>query len=619
MMAKDKPGLIRRVFGWLSALGRLVRSLFNILFLVVFVVMLIVLFGGTVKPLPERAFLRVAPSGQLVEQLTYTNPLAQIMQQRSAAPPETLLSDLVEAIDHAAGDPRITGLSLELDYFLGGGITKANELAAALNRFKAAKKSVIASGSNLTQEQYYLASFADEIHLNPMGAVALTGYGAYQPYFKDALDKLKVNFHVFKVGEFKDAVEPFTRNSMSQASRMQTSLWLTALWQSYRRNVEHNRGLTPQSIDQFISDMPDNLAQAQGDTAKLAMAHDLVDHISTRAELMTRLQKLAGTDPEDEHNYQNIDYREYLFHKHLREERRADTDKVGLIVARGAIHDGEQVEGDIGGQTLAKIIRKAGDDDEIKALVLRVDSPGGSAFASEVIRGEIARVQAAGKPVVVSMSSVAASGGYWIAANADQIWAAPTTLTGSIGVFGLVPTFEKSLDALGITTDGIGTSPLAGIYRLDRPMSAEAERIIQLNVEHIYRKFLQLVSQARELPVAELDAIAQGRVFTGTKAKSHGLVDNIGLLKDALDAAAGLAGLEQYDTKEVERDLNFQEQLARQLVYFTGLSPILRRDAASGDDGGLVQRALRWLEDTPLVRRNDPANIYLECLECRWY
>ena len=625
-----KPGIFSRLFALLGRIGRFLRSAINLLFLILFLVIIGSLFTSNIKPLPAQAFLRVAPSGLLVEQLSYSDPLSQLAEQSAPYPSETLLPDLVKAINQAGKDPRITGISLELDHLVGGGLTKLNILGQAITRFKESGKPVIAVAGNYSQEQYYLATFADEIHLNPMGMVMLTGYGAYRSYFQDAAEKLGINFHVFKVGEFKDAVEPFIRNDMSDSSRLHTQAWLEELWLGFTSQVERNRQLPTGAIDLYINDMGNKLAMAGGDLARLALDAGLVDHVHTRPAMIERLRTLAGIDPDDKHTYTAINPGEYLFHQQLKPEAKDKPQaRIGVIVARGTIYDGEQFEGNIGSATLSKLLQNSRDDQDIKALVIRVDSPGGSAFGSDIIKQEIELTRAAGKPVIISMGSVAASGGYWIAAGADQIWAAPTTLTGSIGVFGLIPTFENTFSKLGIHSDGIGTSALADIHRLDRPMSPQASQIIQLNVDSIYDRFLNLVAQGRELSRAQVAELAEGRVWTGAQAQRLGLVDELGNLSDAIASAATLAGLDAYDIKPVERELNFQEQLLRQLSRrVTPMTQWLTGNRAPAETPALLRQPThgikleaRWLaEKLGLFERSgDPAGIYLECLECRLF
>lgn len=563
-MRKAKPGILRRVFGVIGKFFTAVRWLVNTIFLLITVVILVSLFGQGAKPLPEQAALTLTPSGVLVEQRSYTDPLTQLMQQSAPYDGETPVRDLVQAIDHAAEDERITALVLDLGYLISGSISKLEEVGAALARFKQSGKPVVAISDNYTQQQYYLASFADEIHLNPMGGVLLTGYASYGTYLKSAADKLHINFHVFRAGDFKSAVEPFTRDDMSDEARDNTREWLAELWQSYTHQVELARGLDQGLIDRYIDTLHQRLAPLRGDMAALALDSGLVDRISTRPQMMRRLVELAGRD---EDGYLGIPHKTYLSHLRPALDKGAigGADHIGLIIASGTILDGDQPDGSIGGDSLAALLEQARKDDSLKALVVRIDSPGGSAFASEVIREQLLETRKT-LPVIVSMGSLAASGGYWIAAGADEIWAMPTTLTGSIGVFGIFPTFERSLESMGIYSDGVGTTRLAGQGRIDRPLEAESEALIQLNVDHIYRRFVNLVAEGRNLTPEQALALAGGRIWTGRQALGLGLVDGLGTLDDAIASAAARAGLETWQVKPIQRPLSFQEQFLKQLA-----------------------------------------------------
>jgi protease-4 len=614
-MSREKPGIFRRLFGFIGKLASGLRILLNILFLLVVVVFILSIFRKDVQPLPEKAALRIAPGGFLVEQKTYVDPLTQLLQQSGPADAETLVHDLTEAIDEAADDPRITSLVLELDYLLGGGLTKLEEVAQALSRFRESGKPIIAVGDSYTQEQYYLASFADEIHLNPMGAVLITGYGSYPNYIKGVLDKLRINVHVFRVGSYKDAIEPFTRTDMSPASREHNSAWLNALWSTYTRRVETQRELPVDAINDYVNNLTSKLEDHRGNTAETAVASGLVDKLSTRPQMLARLQALAGSN--DKGGYQAVDVDRYLGHTRRAEAAQVlpSTDKVGLIVARGAILDGEHPAGTIGSDSLSKLFQQVRKQ-QFKALVLRIDSPGGSAFASEVIRQEVALTRQSGIPVIVSMGSVAASGGYWMAMGADEIWASPTTITGSIGVFGVIPTFENSLAALGINSDGIGTTNLADLYRLDRPMSPQAKQLIQFGVNHVYDQFLAIVAEARNSTPERIHEIAQGRVWTGEKAKALGLVDHLGNLREAIDAAALAASLETYQTEEVKSPMDFREQLMRQLSGSV-VGQWVRWLPADWLPQGLLTGVYGATRELQLLNRfNDPRGLYLHCFEC---
>ena len=615
---KKQAGFFRKIFSLINSTVKFIRSAINLVVLLLFIAVIASLVGDNVKPLPAAAFLRLSPSGMLVEQLTYTDPLSQLMDQGSRRPTETRVRDISDALASAKNDPRITGLVLELDFLAGGGITKLQTVGAAISDFKSSGKPVIAMGSNYSQAQYFLASFADEIHLNPMGTIVLNGYGNYHAFFKGALDKLQINFHVFRVGEYKDAVEPFIRNDMSSASKAQASLWLHELWQTYKNGVEGNRELPANTVDNYVSNMSQNLSLASGNGAQLALEHGLVDHLSPRPAMRKRLAALAGLN-EKKDDYLHVDLQEYLFHQNLKLAEAPSEDKIALIVAKGTIYDGEQAEGNIGSKSFSDLLAKVRKNKAIRALVLRIDSPGGSAFASEVMRREIAEIQESGIPVVVSMGSLAASGGYWIAAGAEQIWASPTTITGSIGVFGVVPTFEKTLASLGIYNDGIGTSPIADIYHFDRPMSPQAKRLIQLSVDNIYRQFLDLVATGRNSSASNIHDIAQGRVWTGRKAKELGLVDELGSLDDAIAAAATLAELDDYELIDIKPTLNFQQKLLKQLSL--GVQKTAQNLGLQGGQKSLLSPALseyaeRLLAQT-YIGEQAPGHLYLQCLQCR--
>lgn len=612
----EKPGLIRRFFRLIAGLLSAIRVLVNLVFVLILVAVIMSFVQKDVQPLPEQAALKIAPGGFLVEQKTYVDPLTQILEQSSPADAETLTHDLIEAIDRAAEDERITSLVMELDFLIGGGISKLEDIGDALARFKASGKIIVAVGDNYTQEQYYLASYADEIHLNPMGTVLLTGYGSYPSYLKEMLDKLRIHLNIFRVGTYKDAIEPFTRSNMSEASREHTTEWLNALWSVFTSRVEALRDLPAYAINDYANNLGSKLVAHNGDTAALALSAGLVDKLSTRPQMMARLQQLAGIGEEGDYNA--IEVGRYLNHERRLESLQTEPmgNKIGLIIAKGAIFDGEQPAGRVGSDTLSELFIQAREDDQIKAVVLRVDSPGGSAFASEVIRQEILLTKQQGKPVVVSMGSVAASGGYWIAMGADEVLASPTTITGSIGVFGIIPTFEDSLDALGIQSDGVGTTALSDFYQLNRPMSPQAKQVVQAGVDHVYDRFLTIVAEARESTTDQVHQVAQGRVWTGAKALELGLIDELGGLKQAIESAAELAELDVYDVEEVRRPLDFREQLLQEI--------------ANGQVGALVSAVPKnWLPSSlvshfygiskkieVMAQFNDPRGMYLNCFEC---
>jgi len=525
--------------------------------------------------IPAEAALVIAPEGQIVEQLT-GDPLDRAVEDAlGEGRPETRLQDLLEVIEAAAGDDRISALVLDLRSMQRAGLPALQDLGAAVGRFRESGKKVFAWGPWFDQRQYYLAARADEVYLDPYGAVLVEGYGYFRQYFKGTADKLGVDVHVFKVGTHKSAPDTFTRSDMSPEDRDEARVWVGALWDAWKRDVATARGIDAESLQVYADDAAEGVRAVQGDLAQYALSRGLVNALKTREEFETKVAEEAGWD-DDEDTFRQVDWRPYL--TVLRSEKalhKARAHNVAVVVASGEILDGDQPPGIVGGDTLSAMLRDLRRDDSVDAVVLRIDSPGGSMFASEQIRREVEGLREAGKPVVASMSSVAASGGYYIAAPADRIYAAPTTITGSIGVFAMFPTFEKTLGKVGITNDGFGTTDLAGAGRLGRDLNQELAGVLQASVEHAYRKFVGMVAQERERPFDEIDGIAQGRVWSGADAKTAGLVDEFGSLEQATEGAAELAGLggKEYGVKWIEPSLSWQELLA--MRFRAGSSGVL--------------------------------------------
>jgi len=488
------------------------------------------------------------------------------------------------------------------------------EVSAALVRFRETDKPIIAVADNFSQAQYFLAAHADKILLNPMGAVMITGFGAYGNYYRDALDKLKVKVHVFRAGQFKNAVEPFSRNNMSAQAREETSDVINRLWQYYSSRIEQLRELDEGSIDNLANNLHSKFQALDGDAALLAQQERLVDQLATRSEIRAYLNEQIPNNADGEFNA--IDTDMYLAHIRREEMAAVQTDnRVAVVVAKGTILDGDQPEGAVGGDTLAQILAELKYDTQIKALVLRVDSLGGSAFASEVIRDALNNIAEREIPVVVSMGSYAASGGYWIAAEADKILAMSTTITGSIGVYSMIPTVEDSLATLGVYSDGVGSTDIAGIMQLDRPMSEQAKIILQTSVENIYSRFVNLVAAGRNTTTTEIDKIAQGRIWTGRQALELGLVDQLGGLDKAVRVAAELAEISDYSVVYPSRILSPYEQLVQEINH--SISASLSRFGIDGLPASLYSRAQSLL--TPLIQLsdfNDPRGLYLHCDGC---
>lgn len=606
--------ILSAVFVWpWHALSWLRSTLANLLLLIVLVfVAAVLLHDGSKAALKDDTLLYVQPGKTIVEQRSYDDSLSSLLQQsEDESPAESVLHEMTSAIRWAQHDKHIKGIVIQTDQLEGADLSKLDALTQAIIAFKDSKKPVIAIGDNFSQGQYYLASVADKIYLNPMGSVQLYGFSAYQNYLKDLLDTLAINVHVFRAGQFKSFVEPFVRNDMSPEARENLTQWINEQWGFYRQTIEQRRKLSAGGVDNFINQQDTLLTQNQNNAAKLAQQYGLVDALATRQEAEKVIDTLAGSDKPN-----TVDASTYY---HMMMERKEPsrllekTRQIAVIQASGDIVEGYQPAGTVGAETLVSLIRSAREDSNVAAIVLRIDSPGGSAFAAELIRNELAAAQAEGKPVVASMSGVAASGGYWIAASANEIWASATTITGSIGVFGIVPTLENTLSRWGVHSDGYSTNALADIaaQTMDRPISPMAARVLQQGVEFTYQEFLRLVATGRKRTPEAIDGIAQGRVWTGKHAQQLGLVDHIGELDDAIAAAARLANLKQYEPDFLEPELSPWESFKQQLFSATFLPKQLTQWA-------------QWLAHLPalqsintLQRFNDPNHVYVRCWECR--
>jgi protease-4 len=614
-----KPGLIRRIFKFIGSILTVIRYAFSLLIVVVLFSVIGGMFVGNIQPVPEEGALYLAPQGVLVDQKSYVDPLAQVLAQGSQQNTETLVRDIVEAIDTARDDSRITHLLLDTDYMAGASLSKLQEIGAALRRFKATDKPIIAVADYFTQSQYFLAAHADEIILNPLGGVMITGFGSYRSYFKDALDKLNITMNIFRVGQYKSAVEPLMGNSMSPQVRDETGVLLNDLWQSYSSEIEDLRSLDEGSVNDYANNLHLSLEQYKGDSAALSKAAGLVDTIASRSGIHQYL--IANIASEDD-DVISINMDSYLSNTRLANKQISNgQNQIAVVVASGSIMDGQQPEGSIGGDTLAAIFTELREDENVKAVVLRVDSGGGSAFASEIIRDSINAIQNQGIPVVVSMSSAAASGGYWIAAEADRILAMPTTITGSIGVWGVVPTIDQSLAKLGIYSDGVGTTDIAAMMELDRPLTEQTKIIIQAGVDNIYTRFITLVANGRDSTPAEVHKIAQGRVWTGNQALANGLVDQLGDLNDAILVAAEIADLDNYQVDYRRKEMTPIEALLTGLnsnvaASLQGLG-LTSNIESSISDNNLGRYAKKILAPLSLINTlNDPKHIYLYCEKC---
>ncbi|MDV0436712.1 signal peptide peptidase SppA [Xanthomonas sacchari] len=539
------------------------RLIFNLVFFgFLLLILLAMVFamarGDGGKALRDRTTLLIAPEGKLVEQFSadpVSRALAKAMNDKGAQ--EIQLRDLVRAIEAAKTDPKIERVALRLDKLQPSGFASMREVEKALQDLRSSGKQIVAYSDNLNQWQYLLAAQANEVYLDPMGSMTLEGLGRYRQYFREGLqDKLGVDVHLFKVGEYKSAAEPYVLDAASAASKEADLFWMNDVWQRYVADIAKARKLAPEQINAGIDTMPEGVAAAGGDLAKFALQQKLVDGLKTREDVEQLLAKRGVADDDADTGYRNVDLDGYLQQLDLRRSPVDSRPQVAVVVAAGEISGGEQPAGRIGGESTAALLRQARDDDAVKAVVLRVDSPGGEVFASEQIRREVVALKAAGKPVVVSMGDLAASGGYWISMNADRIYADPSTITGSIGIFGMIPNITRTLDKIGVHTDGVGTTRFAGAFDMTRPMDPAVGQLIQSVINKGYADFTGKVAQARGKSVEAIDQVARGRVWSGAQAKERGLVDAFGGFKDAVaDAAARakLGGPDKYRVRYVEK------------------------------------------------------------------
>jgi protease-4 len=616
MDSDNRSWPLRIVAGIWRGLDRLRRLLHLILLLGIF----LLLVAGAVGErfyIPRAAALVIAPQGMLVDQLSGDALERAIAKAQGAPLQETLVRDVIDALRAARDDERIKAVVLELDGLAGAGLSKLQEISGELARFKESGKPVIAVGDGYTRDQYYLAAQADDVFMHPMGLVLVDGYSRFLPYYKALLDKVYVDYNVWTVGEYKSFVEPITRDDMSPQDEEASRVFLEALWAAYQADVTTARELAAPALQQYADDIVTLLQEAGGDTARLALDYGLVDELLTRDAMRERIRDAVGEAPVAglTDDYPEVSLEAYVAALRTETPPEVRPSKVAVIVAAGTILDGAQPPGAIGGDSTASLIRQARADDTVKALVLRVDSGGGSAFASDVILRELERFQETERPVVVSMGSVAASGGYWIAMAADEIWASPTTLTGSIGVGATIPTFSRTLDWLGVHVDGIGTTQLAGALEITRPLSDNVKGLIGLSIRKTYDDFVRKVADHRDRSFEEIDAAAHGRVWVGTDALDRGLVDRLGTLSDAIESAAELAGLESgtYMLDYVEQQLGFAERLVLSLTAKAAVG-VERLVELPRWPAGVTQALESTLEPLAFIDRlNDPRGIYAYC------
>lgn len=555
-MTEKRPGFLRRLFGGLwNGLDFTRRLVVNLVFLVILVLVISAMFGGGEKALKEKTTLVLSPKGEIVEQYSGSPADVALSKALGEEVPQTQLRDILKVLEEAAKDDKIVQVMLKLDSFGGAGVSTLREVGRAIDQFQKSGKKVIAFGEYLDQGSYYLAAHADEAYVHPEGMVLLEGLGRYRNYYRSALDKLGIQMHVFRVGTYKSAVEPYLLDGPSEAAREADAYWLGDVWNVFLEDIAKARGLDAAELRRGIDELPQRVAATGGDMAQLALDEKLVDGLKTIDEMRTMLIA-SGAKDDDKETFRQIGMDDYL-KRFPAPVAIGDAKQVGVIVAQGEIIDGSHPPGTIGGHSTSELVRKAREDKNIKAVVLRVDSPGGSGFASELIRRELELTRAAGKPVVISMGDVAASGGYWISMTSDTIYAEPTTITGSIGIFGLFPDASKTMDTLGLHTEGTTTTWLAGALDPRRPLDPRVGELLQSVINSGYQDFIGKVAASRKKTPEEIDGVGQGRVWSGNQALERGLVDQLGGLNDAIADAAKRADLgSDYQLVYVEKELS---------------------------------------------------------------
>lgn len=602
-------GLLKGIWRVLSGISRAISVLVPLLFVAVFVIAFSAgMKDSTPEPLPEKAALLIAPSGPLVEDPAPVDPVSAFINQDYEQP--ALLNDVVRAIRWAATDDRITSLVLDLENLIGPSTSQTVEISAAITEFKAAGKSVVAFGDFYSQAHYLLASQADHVMLHPEGGMFLEGFSVYRSYLRSFLEKARVTMHVFRAGENKSAVEPYLRDDMSDSEREVVSRWLSGLWSTYTELAESGREMPAGAMNTFIASFPDQLAASSNDLAQTMLDGGWVDALADHAQMDEALAEWVGVTDEDGFA-EMVNFERYV--DDIKSQRVIEQEGLPLIAivpVEGTLVPGDSEEGMAGSDTVIGYIDTALEAEDLAAIVLRVNSPGGSVFASDLIRRKLSEAKEADIPVIVSMGSVAASGGYWISAEADEIWALPTTITGSIGAFSAFPTIEGILDYIGVTVDGLGTTPLAGEASLNRGLSPEMASIVQALANGAYEDFIELVANGRDMSEEAVQLIAEGLVWTGAEASQIGLVDELGGLDKAVAAAAELAGVEEWRTGRTTVPPSFESVLLEELSRSLGAS----MTAPQGWLGSLVEGF------TPVVRSlsslRDPMHVYAQCLSC---
>jgi len=611
--------LWRFVRGFFSGIWRALQGLSKVvtvlvpLFAVAFFIgaLVVGIRGAQPEPLPERAALLLNPQGVLVETRVPLEPFEAFLEGDGG---EVLLADVIESIARAATDDRITALVMDLQQLASPTVSQVLEIAPAIEAFRASGKPVVAFADYYDQGHYVLAAQADSVLLHTEGGVNLQGFAVYKSYLRRLLDNIYITMNVFRVGDNKSAVEPYLRDDMSASEREVIGLWLGDIWTQYAALVDTGRQFEAGTIDQFIAEFPDRLEDHNGDLGELALYNRLVDYLMTYDEMNEHLVDVVDATDE-EGDWEAVEFGRYLQATSAESSAAAKPDEdakavVAVIPIEGELIPGESTQGFAGSDTVLDQIERAQELEHLAAVVVRVNSPGGSVFAAEVIRQKLLTLRSADIPVVVSMGSVAASGGYYIAADAEEIWALPSTITGSIGVFAAFPTLERLYDWAEVNVDGVTTAPLAAAIRLDTGVDETGKRIINSVISRIYQDFVDIVANGRDMDWDAVDAIAGGKVWSGEDASAIGLVDKLGGLDDAVAAAAAFADVDDYEVRRVGIPLS-PEQLILQELGKNFSSSSLSGFSVLDKLAAQLAMPLRAIDSL-----RDPGHVYVRCLEC---
>lgn len=610
--------MIQRFFsGFWKALTVTKNALGNLIFLLIVIFLITAIFSGEVETVPDSTALVIDPTGVVVEQKQIMDPLSGFLSGYDNEASETALRDIKEAIEQGAEDNRIKALVLRLDRMQGAGLSKLEEIATSIKIFKQSGKPVYAFGISYSQSQYYLASMADKIYLDEtsypvFSGVFLTGIGTYPLYYKSALDKLNIDYNIYKVGTYKSAVEPYLRDDMSDEAKLANRQWLDALWSNYRAHIIEQRGISDNSFDNFTNKYDQLLAATEGNGNQLAVQQNLVDDLLSKTDWQEMMTDIVG---ESGDSYSQTHFMNYLaITRPPIPVVNPTANKVAVVTTSGVILNGDQPPGDIGIKTAVAMIDQARTDDSVKAIVLRVDSPGGSATAAEEIRVALVEAKKSGKPIVVSMGSLAASGGYWISTPANKIFANSNTLTGSIGTFITFPTFKTAANSLGVYSDGVGTTTMSNLFNPLGEVPDVLDNILKQSVNYTYQRFLTIVADGRDMTMEQADTLAQGRVWAADDALEHGLIDAIGTLDDAIDSAALLADLGSYDVFFIEQPLSTRDRILQEVLKSSATA--IHRTMGADLQAKFNLLGLLENEISTALKMSQKPGIYLQCLEC---